>query len=400
MSRQIQIRRGTAAEHSNFTGAIGEITMDTTSNTLRVHDGVTPGGNETMPMKKFYSNLTNCITEIPQDIKLELDNGILTLKSGSKVYNGNGLIATTANDITFSWSGTATGIVIVLLADGSALNAGYMGNSVSSLPAATTSNKVYYNTTDKKCYLDVGSWVETSFPLAFVSANEQISLINEVFNGFGYVGNVVFALPGVKGLIPSGRNVDGSLKSTEYTLTSVTTIDVSSIGLGYKTIILKNDGTLECCTSVSVNHNNYLLCNGSCLKQAFVVAGCGRNSSEINVFNKREVFHAVDYTDASFNVCKSTPSKKYINLTLGSSGTMYTAPADGWILIDGEATNASYGYILLGGSTCNVSSTVCSNPAVVYMATTIPVSKGMSFGVWYGYFSVGRFRFVYANGVL
>ena len=37
MSRQIQIRRGTAAEHENFTGAIGEITMDTTNKTRRRH---------------------------------------------------------------------------------------------------------------------------------------------------------------------------------------------------------------------------------------------------------------------------------------------------------------------------------------------------------------------------
>ena len=44
MSRQIQIRRGTATEHENFTGAIGEITMDTTNKTLRVHDGETAGG--------------------------------------------------------------------------------------------------------------------------------------------------------------------------------------------------------------------------------------------------------------------------------------------------------------------------------------------------------------------
>lgn len=44
MSRQIQIRRGSAAEHATFTGAIGEITMDTTNNTLRVHDGTTAGG--------------------------------------------------------------------------------------------------------------------------------------------------------------------------------------------------------------------------------------------------------------------------------------------------------------------------------------------------------------------
>ena len=44
MARQIQIRRGTATEHSNFTGALGEITMDTTNKTLRVHDGATVGG--------------------------------------------------------------------------------------------------------------------------------------------------------------------------------------------------------------------------------------------------------------------------------------------------------------------------------------------------------------------
>lgn len=44
MARQIQIRRGSAAEHATFTGAIGEITMDTTNKTLRVHDGTTPGG--------------------------------------------------------------------------------------------------------------------------------------------------------------------------------------------------------------------------------------------------------------------------------------------------------------------------------------------------------------------
>lgn len=44
MSRQIQLRRGTSTEHATFTGAIGEVTMDTDLNTLRVHDGVTPGG--------------------------------------------------------------------------------------------------------------------------------------------------------------------------------------------------------------------------------------------------------------------------------------------------------------------------------------------------------------------
>lgn len=44
MAQIKQWRRGTAAEHTGFTGAPGEITVDTTNNTLRVHDGQTLGG--------------------------------------------------------------------------------------------------------------------------------------------------------------------------------------------------------------------------------------------------------------------------------------------------------------------------------------------------------------------
>lgn len=44
MGKRVQFRRGTTAEHATFVGAVGEITVDTTLKTVRVHDGVTPGG--------------------------------------------------------------------------------------------------------------------------------------------------------------------------------------------------------------------------------------------------------------------------------------------------------------------------------------------------------------------
>ena len=44
MAKQLQLRKGTATEHNTFTGANGEVTVDTTNKTLRVHDGVTAGG--------------------------------------------------------------------------------------------------------------------------------------------------------------------------------------------------------------------------------------------------------------------------------------------------------------------------------------------------------------------
>ncbi len=58
MSKQIQIRRGTAAEHSSFTGAIGELTMDTTNKTIRVHDGTTAGGT-VLAKQSEIPDLTN-----------------------------------------------------------------------------------------------------------------------------------------------------------------------------------------------------------------------------------------------------------------------------------------------------------------------------------------------------
>lgn len=42
--QSIQFYRGTTAQHSGYTGPVGECTVDTTKNTLVVHDGVKAGG--------------------------------------------------------------------------------------------------------------------------------------------------------------------------------------------------------------------------------------------------------------------------------------------------------------------------------------------------------------------
>jgi predicted secreted protein len=44
MATQVQLRRGSSSENDAFTGALGEVTVDTTNDTLRVHDGSTAGG--------------------------------------------------------------------------------------------------------------------------------------------------------------------------------------------------------------------------------------------------------------------------------------------------------------------------------------------------------------------
>ena len=41
---QVQLRRGTSAQVATFTGAQGEVVVDTTNNRAVVHDGATAGG--------------------------------------------------------------------------------------------------------------------------------------------------------------------------------------------------------------------------------------------------------------------------------------------------------------------------------------------------------------------
>jgi len=57
MAIQLQVRRGTAAQHTTFTGAAGELTLDTTNQSLHIHDGSSAGGHETA-----RANLSNIIS--------------------------------------------------------------------------------------------------------------------------------------------------------------------------------------------------------------------------------------------------------------------------------------------------------------------------------------------------
>lgn len=48
-NKQVQFRRGTTLDNDMFTGADGEITVDTDSKNIRLHDGITQGGHKISP---------------------------------------------------------------------------------------------------------------------------------------------------------------------------------------------------------------------------------------------------------------------------------------------------------------------------------------------------------------
>lgn len=183
------------------------------------------------------SILTNCLTEIPQDIKLELSNGTLTLKAGSKVYKGDGTAVNISKDTTiFGTAGSGQFFATVLAS-------GYSGSCTNVLRSFSGSGiepqtfSLIYDTDSKilKRYGgDVTGGDEHSFPVAIVTiTNNVITSIDQVFNGFGYIGSTIFVLPGVEGLIPNGRNTDGSLNNLKYTINNLLTVQAGTTSNGY-----------------------------------------------------------------------------------------------------------------------------------------------------------------------
>jgi len=64
MATAIQFRRGTTAQHGSFTGLVGEITVDTDLDTLRVHDGSTAGGTRLAKYDEVVAAATGDITAV------------------------------------------------------------------------------------------------------------------------------------------------------------------------------------------------------------------------------------------------------------------------------------------------------------------------------------------------
>lgn len=73
MASVVKLRRGTTSQHSVFTGALGEISVDITKDTLRIHDGVTVGGHELA-----LANLANTgIQATPSELNI-MDGAVIS----------------------------------------------------------------------------------------------------------------------------------------------------------------------------------------------------------------------------------------------------------------------------------------------------------------------------------
>ena len=285
--------------------------------------------NETLNM----SYITNCITKIPQDIKLELSDGKMTLKAGSKLYKPDSTFVTINSDKIR----TATYADAIAFYD--------IDNDVFSWCQKTecysqdttptyTQYMLWYDTANNtvKVTNDTGAtWSECTLPICeFTADSTKITSIDQVFDGFGYIGSTIFALPGVEGLIPNGRNIDGSLNNTKFTTTRVLTRTYGS-NETYRDADLMISSSHFTTNYVKYYNDKNLIIDS--LGREFSYVSCGIASfvnGRITSFNPKNVFQSVDRNDTEWASTQGKPSDRYIDLTLQASGANYTAPANGW----------------------------------------------------------------------
>lgn len=374
-----------------------------------------------------YKNITNCITEIPQDIKLEIDttNNTITLKAGSKVYIPNGFeqdgttpkfdIYTLTSDIVKTDFGSGSGTQFLTVQNTNYLYAALVSDSGSGTSTSST-NGFYYRTDLNTIYPNNDTTKsKQSFPVAIITkTNGSVTSIDQVFNGFGYIGSTIFVLPGVKGLVPNGRNADGSLKSLEtgpnnvlvYNLQQDTTTANIYLSTNYTSVWYYHDDYVsetlpnEIYSHVYIPSKNEYWYTTDTVNYArcyeFPIATISFTNGVIKSFEPRTPFKALDYNDRKTITSWSMPSNKYIDLT-STSGSTFTAPSNGYVVFKNNNTGTSNVQAYIENQTKNMISTVSSyyNNGGGFL----PVNKG---DIIYLYknsgVSVIYYRFIYAEG--
>lgn len=92
------------------------------------------------------------------------------------------------------------------------------------------------------------------------------------------------------------------------------------------------------------------------------------------------------------------PSNKYIDLTLGASGSKYTAPENGWFVFS-KKTNGANQYVTIANSSTGVSFSSQYATSEYDTFISVPVKKGDTVNLSYNIGGNLRyFRFIYAEG--
>ena len=143
--KHILLKRGTTTKNLAYTGPAGEVTIDTDLDTLRIHDGVTPGGNVVGGGGGVSSAVTNAI-----NANVAAANVQITSLWANAAAQATSITSLSANIVAAN-SAIVTANVRMK---------SYVDTQISGI---SLTPGLWFNTTDARLYVKYNSqWVDAS----------------------------------------------------------------------------------------------------------------------------------------------------------------------------------------------------------------------------------------------
>lgn len=166
---QVKRRRGTTAQNDAFTGAEGEIVVDTQKHTLRVHDGKTQGGFEMATQADLDNKADTDLGNIPTNYDYVVESQEPTAENGYTWYR----------KYKSGWVEQGGVFTATSVADGS----GTAGNNTINLPIVMANDQYWYSANTQ-----VGSSGWDYANGVILNARSTTTLILKVIAGTGNMG--------------------------------------------------------------------------------------------------------------------------------------------------------------------------------------------------------------------
>lgn len=199
---------------------------------------------------------TNCILEIPQNLKLEINSTDgLVLKSGSIITLSGSTYTTYTTTSDKSIKSAGIGKRVIFLTQSNYAFTAFNIDNITSGATDSRAGEIYHVWFDTentliKAYTTSGDTVAytCSYPLCVVETDSIGNVIgfakdsngnDMIFNGAGFIGHHAFVYPGVEVLAPDGFNEDGSLKSAKLTNKALRIVEMitNTPAAGYEKIL-------------------------------------------------------------------------------------------------------------------------------------------------------------------
>lgn len=370
--------------------------VDVDNQTIQVVDGKLHANLDTKQDILSDGNGTKVV-----DNKVDINQGTGSIQ-GLNLYQNNGTI-TKNNDLSITFDNGACGYIflenkgtnndyeIVLHCNylnkrGSAFDSSV--NGVRCLPQAVVPTPG--EGAQGECWFDT---FESPFRVVAIANGGSTQL--RTVDTINYIKYVV-----------KGTNLTISYSSTGETYTELYTIAISSTyvinvcianspwqkdigGKWTKTTLFSDSYVLDKTT------NTYLMKQGTS-NEGVAVATSNKYGLVLpdnsTIVSNNGVMSVAPSTIAGY----AFPSNRYIDLTLGASGTAYTAPADGWVQFRALSNSDSWQYINISGEILNTQAISMSNGENWFIY--LPVKKDEKFTISYSFGGDKNLVFIYAEG--